>query len=48
MFCIEDCSKIPAGSPGGETECQYLSSRQYSELRQVIVGLSVATSGALP
>ena len=26
---------FPAGSPGGETECQYLSGRQYSALWQV-------------
>ncbi len=25
---------FPAGGPGGETECQYLSSRQYSALNK--------------
>src|ERR1700722_14384252 len=36
-------SKVEA-FPGGETECQYLSSRQYSELRQVRIISNVAAA----
>jgi hypothetical protein len=44
VFRYTTLIKIPAGSPGGETECQYLSSRQYSELRQVPIISNVAAA----
>ena len=34
-------TKIPAGGPGGETECQYLSGGQYSALNDRLGNVSV-------
>jgi hypothetical protein len=44
LSCPDDNIALKRVSPGGETECQYLSSRQYSELRQVPIISNVAAA----